>query len=73
MVAVIGHYISYTYIAVIIRDVVGVRGQIWPGCWPSTASPGCWRCRWWPGRWTIGPGPRSISCMIALYGDASWC
>jgi predicted MFS family arabinose efflux permease len=26
MVAVAGHYISYTYIAVIIRDVVGVRG-----------------------------------------------
>jgi predicted MFS family arabinose efflux permease len=26
MVAVTGHYISYTYIAVIIRDVVGVRG-----------------------------------------------
>jgi predicted MFS family arabinose efflux permease len=26
MVAVTGHYISYTFIAVIIRDVVGVRG-----------------------------------------------
>jgi predicted MFS family arabinose efflux permease len=26
MIAVTGHYISYTYIAVIIRDVVGVRG-----------------------------------------------
>jgi len=26
LVAVIGHYISYTYIVVIIRDVVGVRG-----------------------------------------------
>jgi predicted MFS family arabinose efflux permease len=26
MVAVAGHYISYTFIAVIIRDVVGVRG-----------------------------------------------
>jgi predicted MFS family arabinose efflux permease len=26
MIAVGGHYISYTYIAVIIRDVVGVRG-----------------------------------------------
>jgi predicted MFS family arabinose efflux permease len=26
MVAVTGHYMSYTYIAVIIRDVVGVRG-----------------------------------------------
>ena len=26
MLAVTGHYISYTYIAVIIRDVVGVRG-----------------------------------------------
>lgn len=26
LVAVIGHYISYTYIALIIRDVVGVRG-----------------------------------------------
>ena len=26
MAAVTGHYISYTYIAVIIRDVVGVRG-----------------------------------------------
>jgi predicted MFS family arabinose efflux permease len=26
MVAVTGHYVSYTYIAVIIRDVVGVRG-----------------------------------------------
>jgi predicted MFS family arabinose efflux permease len=26
MIAVTGHYISYTYIAVIIRDIVGVRG-----------------------------------------------
>ena len=26
MVAVTGHYISYTFIVVIIRDVVGVRG-----------------------------------------------
>jgi predicted MFS family arabinose efflux permease len=26
LIAVTGHYISYTYIAVIIRDVVGVRG-----------------------------------------------
>jgi predicted MFS family arabinose efflux permease len=31
MVAVTGHYVSYTFIAVIIRDVVGVRGpnQAW--------------------------------------------
>jgi predicted MFS family arabinose efflux permease len=26
MIGVTGHYISYTFIVVIIRDVVGVRG-----------------------------------------------
>ena len=26
MIAVTGHYISFTFIAVIIRDVVGIRG-----------------------------------------------
>ena len=29
MVGVTGHFVSYTYIAVIIRDVVGVRGPTW--------------------------------------------
>lgn len=39
LVAVTGHFISYTFIAVIIGDVVGVPGPGWPGCWPRSAWP----------------------------------
>ncbi|HME74340.1 MAG TPA: MFS transporter [Mycobacterium sp.] len=68
MVAVTGHYISYTYIAVIIRDVVGVRGPAI--AWllaaygvagllamPLIARPSDHR-----------PRAAVISCMAALWG-----
>lgn len=68
LVAVTGHYISYTYIAVIIRDVVGVRGPAI--AWllaaygvagllamPLIARPSDHR-----------PRAAVISCMAALWG-----
>lgn len=68
MVAVTGHYISYTFIAVIIRDVVGVRGPAF--AWllatygvagllamPLVARPSDHR-----------PRAAVISCMAALWG-----
>ncbi|OOK68833.1 conserved integral membrane domain protein [Mycobacterium kansasii] len=39
MIGVTGHFVSYTYIVVVIRQVVGVHGRARRGCWRPTVSP----------------------------------
>ena len=62
MVGVTGHFVSYTYIVVIIRDVVGVHGPnlAWVLAAYGAAGPDVGAV-WWRGRWTAGPGAPSSS------------
>ncbi len=39
MITVTGHFVSYTYIVVIIRDVVGVRAELPAARRPAVAGP----------------------------------
>jgi predicted MFS family arabinose efflux permease len=59
LIGVTGHFISYTFIVVIIRDVVGVRGAQLAWLLAAFGVAGLFRWRRWPGRWIGGRQLRS--------------
>jgi predicted MFS family arabinose efflux permease len=68
MVAVTGHYISYTYIAVIIRDVVGVRGPALAWLLATYGVAGLLAMPLVARPLDHRPRAAVISCMAALWG-----
>ena len=66
LIGVTAHFISYTFIVVIIRDVVGVHGPQLAWLLAASASRACWGWRRWPDRWIGYPKASVVGCLTAL-------
>ena len=67
MIAVTGHYISYTFFAVIIRDVVGVRGPDIAWLLATYGIAGLLAMPLVARPMDHRPWAATISCMVGLY------